>query len=131
RGGAGADLAVGCGYKSLNGGPGAPAYLFVAQHLQAELASPLSGWFGHADPFAFVDDYAPANGIDRFLAGTPPMLSLLALECGVDLFAEVDLAQVEAKAQRLVSLVIEHVEDRCAGHGLTPITPREPALRAS
>ena len=126
-----ADLAVGCGYKYLNGGPGAPAYLFVAERLQAELASPLTGWFGHAAPFAFADHYAPAAGIDRFLAGTPPMLSMLALECGVDLFADVDMAEVEAKAQGLVSLLIELVEDRCVSHGLTLITPREPARRGS
>jgi kynureninase len=129
--GAGADLAVGCGYKYLNGGPGAPAYLFVAERLQAELASPLTGWMGHADPFAFVDDYAPALGIARFLTGTPPMLSLLALECGVDLFASLDMAVVEAKAQRLVSLFIDLVEARCAGHGLALIAPRDPARRGS
>jgi kynureninase len=130
-GAAGADLAVGCGYKYLNGGPGAPAYLYVAESLQAELASPLTGWMGHAEPFAFADDYAPAPGIGRFLTGTPPMLSLLALECGVDLFAGIDLAEVEAKAQQLVTLFIDQVEARCAGQGLAPITPRDPARRGS
>jgi len=129
--GAGADLAVGCGYKYLNGGPGAPAYLFVAERLQAQLTSPLTGWMGHADPFGFGDDYRPAAGVDRFLCGTPPMLSLLALECGVDLFAEAQMADVAEKGRRLASLFIELVEDRCAGHGLELITPRDPAVRGS
>jgi len=130
-GAADADLAVGCGYKYLNGGPGAPAWLYVAERLQGELASPLSGWMGHAAPFDFVDDYRPAEGIERFLCGTPPILSMLALECGVDLFAGVDLDAVEAKAQRLAELFIARVEDRCAGHGLTLATPRDPAKRGS
>jgi kynureninase len=129
--GAGADLAVGCGYKYLNGGPGAPAYLFVAERLQAALASPLTGWMGHADPFGFGDDYRPATGIERFLCGTPAVLSLLALECGVELFGEVNMAVVAEKGQRLASLFIERVEDRCAGHGLTLVTPRDPAARGS
>jgi kynureninase len=128
---AGADLAVGCGYKYLNGGPGAPAWLYVAERLQGELVSPLTGWMGHAAPFDFVDDYRPAPGVERFLAGTPPVLSMLALECGVDLFAGVDLAVIEAKAQRLADLFIARVEDRCAGHGLTLATPRDAARRGS
>ena len=130
-GAAGADLAVGCGYKYLNGGPGAPAWLYVAERLQGELTQPLSGWMGHAAPFDFVDDYRPARGIERFLTGTPPILSMLALECGVDLFAGVDLAAVEAKAQRLADLFIARVEARCAGHGLTLATSRNPAQRGS
>jgi kynureninase len=128
---AGADLAVGCGYKHLNGGPGAPAWLYVAERLQGELVSPLAGWMGHAAPFAFDDAYRPADGIDRFLCGTPPMLSLLALECGVDLFDGVDLRVLEAKGQRLAALFIERVEARCAGHGLALLTPRDPAARGS
>jgi kynureninase len=130
-GAAGADLAVGCGYKYLNGGPGAPAWLYVAEPLLDELVSPLTGWMGHAAPFDFVDDYRPAIGIERFLAGTPPILSMLALECGVDLFAGVDLGEVEAKAQRLADLFIARALDRCAGHGLVLVTPRDPAARGS
>jgi kynureninase len=127
--GAGAELAVGCGYKYLNGGPGAPAYLYVAEPLQGELASPLTGWMGHDDPFEFGDAYRPAAGVDRFLCGTPPVLSMLALECGVDQFDGVDMAAVEEKAGRLCSLFIERVEQRCAGHGLQLITPRDPGRR--
>jgi len=130
-GAAGADLAVGCGYKYLNGGPGAPAWLYVAGRLQGELASPLTGWMGHADPFAFAGDYRPAAGLARFLAGTPPIVSMAALETGVDLFAGVDMAALETKSQRLQSLFIALVEDRCAGHGLVLGTPREPARRGS
>jgi kynureninase len=128
---AGADLAIGCGYKYLNGGPGAPAWLYVAERLQDALVSPLTGWMGHAEPFAFDDAYRPAPGIARFLCGTPPVLSLLALECGIDVFEGVDMAVVAEKGQRLASLFIDLVEDRCAGHGLTLLTPREPAARGS
>jgi kynureninase len=126
---AGAELAVGCGYKYLNGGPGAPAWLYVAERLQAELSSPLTGWMGHDDPFEFGDAYRPSTGIARFLCGTPPVLSMLALECGVDQFDGVDMAAVEAKAGRLCSLFIERMEDRCAGHGLELTTPREAGRR--
>ena len=128
---AGADLAVGCGYKYLNGGPGAPAWLYVARRCQAALRSPVTGWMGHAAPFDFGDDHRPAEGIKAWLTGTPPMLSLLALETGVDQFEGVDLTALEAKAQRLCSLYIELVEDRCAGHGLGLATPRDPAARGS
>ena len=129
--GAGADLAVGCGYKYLNGGPGAPAFLFVAERWQDQLASPLSGWMGHAAPFAFDDAYAPAPGIDRFLCGTPPILSLAALEVGVDITQSADPAALTAKSQRLTSLFIDLVENRCAGLGLTLATPRDPDQRGS
>jgi kynureninase len=129
--GADADMAVGCGYKYLNGGPGAPAWLYIARRLQAGLQSPLTGWMGHAAPFDFVDDYRPADGMASFLCGTPPMLSLLALEVGVDQFDGAEMAAVAAKSQRLCSLFIDLVEDRCAGFGLTLATPRDPAVRGS
>jgi kynureninase len=126
-----ADLAVGCGYKYLNGGPGAPAFLYVAERLQGELASPLTGWMGHAAPFEFGDDYRPAPGIDRFLCGTPPVLGLAALEAALDAFDGAPMAEVEAKGQRLCSLFIELVEDRCAGFGLELVTSRDSAARGS
>ena len=129
--GAGADLAVGCGYKYFNGGPGAPAFLFVAERHQANLRSPLTGWMGHAAPFAFGDDYQPAAGIDRFLCGTPSVLAMLALEVGIEQFDGTDMAAVSAKSQKLCSLFIDLVEDRCAGLGLTLATPRDPAARGS
>ncbi len=129
--GANADLAVGCGYKYFNGGPGAPAFLFVAERHQAALRSPLTGWMGHAAPFAFGDDYQPATGIDRFLCGTPSVLAMLALEVGIEQFDGTDMAAVAAKSQKLCSLFIDLVEDRCAGLGLTLATPRDPDARGS
>ncbi|MBX7481501.1 kynureninase [Qipengyuania qiaonensis] len=95
------DFAVGCGYKYFNGGPGAPAYAFVAERHQEAAQQPLTGWMGHAAPFAFSDDYAPAAGIDRMLCGTPPILGLAALEVGVDLIAEIGVERLYAKSQAL------------------------------
>lgn len=127
----GAELAVGCGYKYLNGGPGAPAFLYVAEHLQEQLLSPLRGWMGHAAPFAFTDDYIPAPGIARFLAGTPPILSLAALEEGVESFAGVEMDLVWAKSVALFDLFARLVEQRCSGFGLACISPRDPGQRGS
>ncbi len=125
----GAELAVGCGYKYLNGGPGAPAFLYVAERLQERLIPALRGWMGHAAPFAFTDDYRPAPGIARFLAGTPPMLSLLALESGVESFDGVDMETLWAKSVRLFDLFLRLAEERCPE--LECISPREPEKRGS
>ena len=103
----GADFAVGCGYKYLCGGPGAPAFAFVAERHQADLQQPLTGWFGHAAPFAFTDDYAGAPGIDRLQCGTPPVLGLAALEVGVDLIAEIGVARLYGKSQALSEFFLE------------------------
>ncbi|HMG48889.1 MAG TPA: kynureninase [Allosphingosinicella sp.] len=127
--GAGAELAVGCGYKYLNGGPGAPAFLYVAEQLQERLVSPLRGWMGHAAPFAFTDDYEPAAGIDRMLAGTPPILSLAALECGIDAFEGVTIERLWSKANALFDVFHALMEQRCPA--LACITPRIPEHRGS
>ncbi|MEM8695020.1 MAG: kynureninase [Pseudomonadota bacterium] len=126
-----ADLAVGCGYKYLNGGPGAPAFLYVREDLQEELRSPLSGWMGHAAPFEFLDDYVPAPGITRFLCGTPPILSLLALESGLDLFADIDIDALAAKSAALFDLFATRVTERCGDYGLELITRPDAGRRGS
>ncbi len=134
-GAAGADLAVGCGYKYLNGGPGAPAFLYVARRHQEAFAQPLSGWLGHASPFAFETGYRAAPGVARALVGTPPVLSLVALEAGVDAMLAAEplggMAALRAKSVALTDLFIALVDGRCAGLGLELITPREAALRGS
>jgi len=129
--GCGADLAVGCGYKYLNGGPGAPAFAFVARRHQAAFESPLTGWMGHADPFAFDTRYRPAPGISRLLCGTPPILSLAALECGVLGVASAGVARLRAKSIALTELFVRLVEQEAAGLGLALASPREPQRRGS
>lgn len=125
----GAEMAVGCGYKFLNGGPGAPAFLYVARHLQAEARSPLQGWIGHAFPFGFSDRYEPAPGIGRFLAGTPGVLGLAGLEAGVETFLAADFRALWAKSTRLFDLFAELAERRCPA--LELVTPRDPIKRGS
>ena len=129
-GGTGSDLAVGCGYKYLNGGPGAPAFLYVADRLQDELRSPLHGWMGHADPFAFEDAYQPAPGILKFLTGTPSIIALAGLDAGLDTFDGVAMADVEAKSRALSQLFIEEVEARC-GREVRLASPRDASQRGS
>jgi kynureninase len=129
--GAQADFAVGCGYKYLNGGPGAPAFLFVARRHQADFQQPLKGWMGHAQPFAFEATYKPADGITRALCGTPPILALTALECGVDIALEASMDEVRAKSLALTDLFIALVDDLCAGCGLRLLTPRDHHRRGS
>jgi kynureninase len=128
--GTGCDLALGCGYKYLNGGPGAPAFIYVAERLQDELANPLQGWMGHAEPFAFVDDYRPANGILKFLTGTPSILALAALDAGLATFDGISMADLEAKSRKLSYLFVSEVEARC-GSEVRLASPRDPAQRGS
>jgi len=126
----GAEIAVGCGYKYLNGGPGAPAFIYIAEHLQDELRSPLQGWMGHAEPFAFVDGYRPAGGILKFLTGTPSILALAALEAGLATFDAIAMRDLAAKSRSLSQLFIAEVEARC-GNELRLASPRDPAERGS
>ncbi len=129
--GAGADFAVGCGYKYLNGGPGAPAFLFAARRHHVAAQPVLTGWFGHANPFAFAEDYEPAEGIARFLCGTPPILGLAALEEGVDLSLGADMTKIRAKSLALTDLYIALMEPLCAEYGFRLVSPRDPSRRGS
>ena len=135
-----ADFAVGCGYKYLNGGPGAPAFAWAHPDHTAwmdreHFRQPLSGWLGHASPFAFSPDYEPAAGIARFVCGTPPVISLAALECGVDTVLAAGemggMAAIRDKSIALTGLFIDLVENRCANHGLTMASPRHASQRGS
>jgi kynureninase len=129
--GCGADFAVGCGYKYLNGGPGAPAFIFVAERWHEAAEQPLFGWMGHEAPFAFDRDYRPRPGIERFLVGTPPILSLTALEAGLDLFADIELAALRRKSGALGDLFIALVEQELPNSGLVLASPRKAAERGS
>ena len=126
-----ADLAVGCGYKFLNGGPGAPAFLYVAPRLQDTLRYPLTGWLGHAAPFAFEPAYRPAPGIARAPVGTPPVLSLAALEVGVDIALRAPIAQIRAKSERQTTIFAELIETMAGTWGFQLASPRDPARRGS
>jgi kynureninase len=128
--GTGCDLALGCGYKYLNGGPGAPAFIYVAERLQDELQNPIQGWMGHAEPFAFVDYYRPSESIRRFLTGTPSILALAALDAGLATFDGIAMADVQAKSRKLSQLFVEEVEERC-GSDVRLASPRDPAGRGS
>ena len=128
--GAGAELAVGCGYKYLNGGPGAPAFIYVAERSQSEFQNPLQGWMGHSQPFAFVDDYRPAGGILKFLTGTPSVLALAALEAGLATFDDIAMRDVAAKSRSLSRLFVAEVEARC-GDEVHLASPRDPLKRGS
>lgn len=127
----GADMAVGCGYKYLNGGPGAPAFLYVARRWQSQLEQPLSGWWGHARPFDFSDDYQPAAGIGRMLCGTQGVLGLAALEVAVDIFLTADMRQVRKKSSLMGDLFIQLLEQRCVGFNFELQSPRDAAQRGS
>jgi kynureninase len=125
------DLAIGCGYKYLNGGPGAPAYLFVARHHQAAFRQPLSGWMGHAAPFDFTDRYRPADGMASMLCGTPPVLSMAALEEGLKTFDGINMCRVREKSAALGDLFLSLAETRCADSGFGVASPRDSHSRGS
>ncbi len=129
--GADADFAIGCGYKYLNGGPGAPAFLYVAPRFQDSVTQPLSGWFGHADPFAMASSYDAAPGIHRFLTGTPPVISMVALEAALELWDDVSLTALREKSVGLCEFFIARVEERCGAFGLQLVSPRQAGQRGS
>lgn len=129
--GCNADLAIGCGYKYLNGGPGAPGFLYVAERHQEAIRPPLSGWMGHAAPFAFSDEYTPAPGIRRNLCGTPAILGLAALECGLDIMTQVDLGAVRQKSQKMGDMFIRLVRETCGPHGFGLASPEDSEIRGS
>eukprot|EP01037_Dinobryon_pediforme_P014535 gene14535-14658_t len=128
--GAGADFAIGCGYKYLNGGPGAPAYAFAAKRHHKAMRQPLSGWMGHAKPFDFVDDYAPAPGIAQVLCGTPSVLAMTALKCGLDTFEGVEMAAVRQKSIA-VSEVFRELMTAPELAEFQLVSPEDPKLRGS
>jgi kynureninase len=127
--GGGADFAVGCTYKYLNGGPGAPAFIYINQELAPAVRPALSGWLGHDAPFAFDLDYRPGRGIERMRVGTPPILQLAALDAALDVWDGVDMNDLREVSVRLTELFIAEVEARCPA--LTLASPRDPALRGS
>ncbi|ABE45494.1 kynureninase [Polaromonas sp. JS666] len=133
--GAKADFSIGCGYKYLNGGPGAPAFVWVNPKHADRFWQPLAGWWGHAAPFEFTPDYRPAAGISRYLCGTQPILSMTALECGLDGFLAAEplggMQALRRKSLALTDLFIQLVEERCADQGLGLATPREHTQRGS
>ena len=129
--GGNADFAVGCTYKYLNGGPGAPAFLYVRPDLQDKVRPALSGWWGHVAPFAFELDYHPAPGIIRNQCGTQPILSMTALDAALDVWDDVDMQALRAKSLALCKCFIDLVEERCGKHGVTVEGPRQMELRGS
>ncbi|POA28460.1 MULTISPECIES: kynureninase [unclassified Pseudomonas] len=128
---AGADYAIGCTYKYLNGGPGSQAFVWVAPQLCDLVTQPLSGWFGHSRQFDMASGYEPSSGIARYLCGTQPITSLAMVECGLEIFAQTDMPSLRRKSLALTDLFIQMVEQRCAAHDLKLITPREHARRGS
>ena len=125
------DFAVGCTYKYLNGGPGSPAFVFAARRLHGNARQPLTGWFGHADPFAFERDYRPDLSVKQMLSGTPPIVSLAVADVGIDMMGRADLERVREKSIALTELFVQRVEAACAGYGLSVVSPRDPEQRGS
>ncbi len=127
----GADLAVGCTYKYLNGGPGAPAYMYVSSELLDTVRQPIWGWLGREDPFAMAAGYRPAAGVRKLLSGTPPVLALVAVQEGVRLVAEAGIERIRVKAVELTELAIALIDDRLAGLGAAVASPRDPERRGA
>jgi kynureninase len=126
-----ADFAIGCGYKYLNGGPGAPAFLFVARRHHTEMQQPLSGWLGHASPFAFASSYEPAAGIKRMITGTPPVISMAVLDAAVGIVAEAGIDRLREKSMAMTDFLIALVQQECGEYGLALASPPDAARRGS
>jgi kynureninase len=126
-----ADFAVGCGYKFLNGGPGAPSYVYVARRHQENISQPLSGWMGHADPFAFDETYQSAPGIRKMLCGTPSIIAMGCFEAALDELLPVSMAAIRNKSTKLTRLFIELMKERCADFGFTLISSENDDIRGS
>ncbi len=129
--GLGVDFAVGCGYKYLNGGPGAPAYVYVNRRLQDKVTQPLFGWMGHAEPFRFSSTYEPAEGVWRFVTGTPSVIAMQALSAALDVFSTIDLAQVRQKSETLTTWFIDCLADCPDLELISPIRPSERGSQVS
>jgi kynureninase len=127
----GADFAVGCGYKYLNGGPGAPAFIFAAKRHHDNVKQPLTGWWSHSAPFDFTRDYQIGDGISRMLSGTQPIISLCALEVGVDIMARADIHKIREKSKKMGDLFIAAVEQQCNNYGFAIVSPRNAEQRGS
>jgi kynureninase len=127
----GVDMAVGCGYKYLNGGPGAPAFLYVNKRHHGRASQPLSGWLGHRDPFAFSPDYAAGDGVLRYQAGTPPIISMAALNAALDIFDQVTVEQIRSKSIALTEYFLQGLESRALLQCLVCLTPRDASRRGS
>lgn len=125
------DFAIGCTYKYLNGGPGSPALLWVNPKHQNRFSQPLSGWWGHQQPFAMAQHYQPSAGIRRFLCGTQPILSMRLIECGVDIFLSTDMQKIREKSLKLTDLFIALMQQECADFGFQLITPQQHQYRGS
>ncbi len=125
------DFAVSCTYKYLNAGPGAPALLFAAERHHGKYTQPLTGWYGHAEPFNFERDYRPAADIRQMLSGTQPTVSLSLAEIGIDITLRADMNAIREKSMRMTSLFIDLVEQRCGGHDISLVSPRDPERRGS
>ncbi len=124
-------MAVGCGYKYLNGGPGAPSFIYVAERHHQQMRQPLSGWHGHARPFEFVLDYQPADGMDRMQCGTPPLISMLGLDAALDVFDGVDMHALRVKSMALGDLFITLVDEKLSEYDFGLASPRDSAVRGS
>ncbi len=126
-----ADFAIGCGYKYLNGGPGAPAFIYVAPRIADSTTQPIQGWHGHAHPFEFTRSYEPAAGVDRMLVGTPPVLSMTALSAALDAFDGVSMSELRAKSLALSTLFYELADEHLVSRGFAVVSERDPAKRGS